>query len=121
MIKVLEASLAQLPETDEDLAPQRETLITKIAQLNSAIPDTIPIGKRIDNAREAVERSQRRGAEARTALERAQQVVTAAEAVCTAADAETAKYAQELADLEAALAPPIPSPPLNSHLSCSSR
>jgi len=95
-IKSIEAAIALLP-SDPDFDWQRDALRGKVSDMKREISDAKPIGARIDGARAALQRSQERRAEAERALALAQAVVSAAEA-------ETDKIAGELAELEAALA-----------------
>ncbi len=95
-VKSLEAALAHLPD-EPIFEDQRKSLAAKAAALKQEISETKPVGRRIDGARTALERAQKRRAEATRALQLAQDVARAAAE-------EVDKIAAELDELESALA-----------------
>ncbi len=95
-VKGLEAALAHLPD-EPIFEDQRKSLVAKADALKQEISETKPIGRRIDNARAALERAKGRRTEATQWLQLVQGVARAAEE-------EVDRIAAELDELEAALA-----------------
>ena len=95
-IRSVEAALAHLPD-DPAFTEQRSSLMAKANALKHEISGARPIGARVDGARAALERAQKRRTEAVRNLDLAQGVVQAA-------DLEVEKKAAEVKELESALA-----------------
>ena len=109
-IKQLEVSLSTLPQ-DSSLDGARAAIQFQLDSKRKQLGELRPLGKRLDGARAALERAQKRHATAEESLQLATQ------AVKTAAD-EVAQLRKDVAELEkqVAAAPPstAPAPPAQS-------
>ena len=103
-IKALKAARDAIPADDEYLTAHRASLDAKITELIAQKTEARPIGARIDSARGALQRAQKRYAEASTAVSLAQEVLRHS-------SEEVDSLSAQLAELESALAAPHVTPP----------